>query len=383
MIITLSKNTNNQDIELLINKITENKMLYKQFTNYIDGQQVNKILVLPNFINSENKNLSIDSLKHNIEYQSFVEYSYKLESIINRSDINNSYPIISREQNDNNNYGFEYMGINFSQESFTIFAGLNAVDTKANVNTCFKKLNSLNLQCARMGAYKPRTNPYSFQGLGDGCLEYVFESARQYNIKVIAMEVTAKEHIEEITKTLDKLNQPCGVMLQIGTRNIQNFELLKAVGSQTRFPVLLKRGFGISLEESLCAAEYIAHSGNNKIIFCLRGMKSNFAYPHRNFVDFSMVPTIKRLTKLPVCIDPSHAVGSKEADQNNIFDLLHANASGIISGANMSLIDIHPTPNMSPVDNKQILTLEEFDLLFKDSTLSRDTYIERKKLFCN
>ena len=109
-----------------------------------------------------------------------------------------------------------------------------------------------------MGAYKPRTSPYAFQGHGKACLPWVFELAGKYGIKVIAMEITHESHLDEIREALEQTGNPTGVMLQIGTRNTQNFELLKIVGRQQEFPVLLKRGFGITLDESLNAAEYLA-----------------------------------------------------------------------------------------------------------------------------
>ena len=134
-------------------------------------------------------------------------------------------------------------------------------------------------------------------------------SPAKYGIKVIAMEVTHESHVEEIRQALRDTGNPTGVMLQIGTRNTQNFELLKIVGRQKEFPVLIKRGFGITLDESLNAAEYLASEGNHKVVFGLRGMKTNLGDPHRNFVDFSHVPVVRRLTRMPVCVDPSHSVG--------------------------------------------------------------------------
>src|SRR6185503_9929302 len=127
----------------------------------------------------------------------------------------------------------------------------------------------------------------------------------------ISMEITHESHIEEIRSALRTAGNPTGVMLQIGTRNAQNFELLKAVGQQDEFPILFKRGMGITLDESLNACEYLATAGNHRIIFCLRGMKTNFGDPHRNLVDFAHVPVVKRLTRLPVGIDPSHSVGRR------------------------------------------------------------------------
>ena len=185
-------------------------------------------------------------------------------------------------------------------------------------NQAARALKAAGQVCARMGAYKPRTSPYSFQGYGKQCLPYVFELAGKYGIRVISMEITRDEHLDEIRDALRQTGDPTGVMLQIGTRNTQNFELLKTVGSQRDFPILLKRGFGITLHESLLAAEYVASAGNRDIVFCLRGMKTNFGDPHRNLIDFGHVPVVKRLTRMPVCIDPSHSVGSRSRSSDGI-----------------------------------------------------------------
>ena len=169
-------------------------------------------------------------------------------------------------------------------------------------------------------------------------------------------------------------------MLQIGTRNTQNFELLKACGRQNEHPVLLKRGFGITLEESLNAAEYLASEGNRKVVFCLRGMKTNMGDPHRNFVDFSHVPAIKRLTHMPVCIDPSHSVGSRDASPEGLLDLFHVTAQGVVAGANMVLVDFHPNPPTALVDGPQALTMNELDYFLEDIEIARQAYLQRKKL---
>jgi 3-deoxy-7-phosphoheptulonate synthase len=234
--------------------------------------------------------------------------------------------------------------------------------------------------CTRMGAYKPRTSPYSFQGHGKNCLPYVFELAGKYGIKVIAMEVTHESHLEEIKDALDVTGNPTGVMLQIGTRNTQNFELLKSVGRQQEFPVLLKRGFGITLDESLNAAEYLASEGNQKVIFGLRGMKTNIADPHRNFVDFAHVPVVKRLTRMPVCIDPSHSVGSRSSGPEGILDVMHATAQGVIAGANMILVDFHPEPTKALVDGPQALLLDELPHFLEDVQIARQAYEKRLAL---
>jgi 3-deoxy-7-phosphoheptulonate synthase len=246
-----------------------------------------------------------------------------------------------------------------------------------NVERMVQALREHGQSCTRMGAYKPRTSPYSFQGHGRQCLPYVFELAGKYGIRVIAMEVTHETHIDEIRSALVAAGNPTGVMLQIGTRNTQNFELLKAVGRQREFPVLLKRGFGITLEESLNAAEYLASEGNRNVIFCLRGMKTNFGDPHRNLVDFSHVPVIKRLTRMPVCIDPSHAVGSREVGADGIPDVMHSAAQGVLAGANMVLADFHPDPEHALVDGPQALTLDRLPWFLADIQVAREAYLQR------
>jgi 3-deoxy-7-phosphoheptulonate synthase len=166
-------------------------------------------------------------------------------------------------------------------------------------------------------------------------------------------------------------------MLQIGTRNAQNFELLKAVGSQTELPVLFKRGFGIALDESLNAVEYVASGGNHRIVFGLRGMKTQLGDPHRNFVDFAHVPVVKRMTRLPVCVDPSHSVGRRSAGADDLLDILHVTAQGVIAGANMVLVDVHPRPGEALSDGPQALLLEELPYLMEDVAIARRAYEER------
>lgn len=295
--------------------------------------------------------------------------------------ISEEYRILGRHKDQQRRSGFQYQGLTFDQQSLHVFAGLCAVDTPKHVEEMMRALKDQGLQCTRMGAYKPRTNPYAFQGHGADCLPWVFELAGKYGIKVIAMEVTRESHIEEIDKALEQTGRPCGVILQIGTRNTQNFELLKAIGRQQEYPALLKRGFGITLNESLNAAEYLASEGNENVIFCLRGMKSDFGAPHRNLVDFAQVPTVKRLTRMPVCIDPSHSVGSRERAPDGVLELVHATAQGVASGANMILVDFHPDPKKALVDGPQAMLMDELAPFLKDVDIARDAYLRRCKLW--
>jgi 3-deoxy-7-phosphoheptulonate synthase len=292
--------------------------------------------------------------------------------------VSEAYRVLGRhKQGDTRPSSFEYNGVRFGQDTLNVFAGLCAVDSPESVEAMMKALAQRRQVCTRMGAYKPRTNPYAFQGYGAKCLPYVFELAGKYGIKVIAMEITHESHIDEIREALAKTGQPTGVMLQIGTRNTQNFELLKLVGRQQEFPVLIKRGFGITLDESLNAAEYLASEGNRKVVFCLRGMKTNMGEPHRNFVDFAHVPVVKRLTRMPVCIDPSHSVGSRAADPDGLLDIFHSVAQGVIAGANMVLVDFHPDPSKALVDGPQALLMSELDHFLEDVALARETYERR------
>jgi 3-deoxy-7-phosphoheptulonate synthase len=295
--------------------------------------------------------------------------------------VSEPYRVLGRHKNDNRPNHFKYNGVEFSQENLNVFAGLCAVDSPESVEAMMRALQENGQVCTRMGAYKPRTSPYSFQGHGASCLKYVFDLAGKYGIKVIAMEITHESHLDEIRDALEKTGNPTGVMIQIGTRNTQNFELLKIVGRQKEFPVLLKRGFGITLDESLHAAEYLASEGNQKVVFALRGMKTNIGDPHRNMVDFAHIPVVKRLTRMPVCIDPSHSVGSRARCSDNILDIMHVTAQGVIAGANMILVDFHPNPKAALVDGPQALLLQELPQFLEDVQIAREAYEKRRALF--
>jgi 3-deoxy-7-phosphoheptulonate synthase len=294
--------------------------------------------------------------------------------------VSEEYRVLGRHPGDTRPTHFDYQGLRFGQDTLHVFAGLCAVDSREHVEIMMRALKDNGQQCTRMGAYKPRTSPYAFQGHGKACLPYVFELAGKYGIKVIAMEVTHESHVEEIRQALRDTGNPTGVMLQIGTRNTQNFELLKIVGRQKEFPVLIKRGFGITLDESLNAAEYLASEGNHKVLFGLRGMKTNLGDPHRNFVDFSHVPVVRRLTRMPVCVDPSHSVGSRMAGPDGILDVMHVTAQGVLAGANMVLVDFHPNPAKALVDGPQALRLDELPHFLADVAIAREACVKRTEL---
>ncbi len=309
-----------------------------------------------------------------------LDYMGSLPGVERVVRVSQEYRVLGRHKDDQRPTHFDYNGVRFGQDNLNVFAGLCAVDTREHVEIMMRALRDNGQVCTRMGAYKPRTNPYSFQGHGKACLPYVFELGGKYGIKVIAMEVTHESHVDEIREALQQTGNPTGVMLQIGTRNTQNFELLKIVGRQQEFPVLLKRGFGITLDESLNAAEYLASEGNRKVVFGLRGMKTNMGDPHRNLVDFAHVPVVKRLTRMPVCIDPSHSVGTRAGGSDGMLDIMHAVAQGVVAGANMILVDFHPNPSKALVDGPQALLLEELPWFLEDVRIAREAYEKRAAL---
>ena len=209
----------------------------------------------------------------------------------------------------------------------------------------------------------------------------MFELAGKYGINLVTMEVTHETQIIEINDALEQTGHPTGVTLQIGTRNTQNFELLKSVGRQRTFPVLFKRGYGVTLNESLNAAEYLASEGNSNVISCLRGMKSSAGAPHRNMVDFGQVPIVKRLTRMPVCVDPSHSVGTRELSSDGILDVEHVASQGLVAGANMVLVDFHPEPTKALVDGPQALLMDELPKFLDDMAASHEFYQKRLKIW--
>ena len=284
----------------------------------------------------------------------------ELPGVVRVVRVSAKYRLVGRHDPRFATVGFNYNGVAFDERQVHVFAGLCAVDTPDHVDRTLAAVAAAGLVTTRMGAYKPRTSPYDFQGLGRDCLPWVFDIAAQHGIKVIAMEVTNARHIDEIHGALDRNGRATGVMLQVGTRNAQNFELLRQVGQQRELPVLFKRGMGITLEESLLACEYVASEGNPNIVFCLRGVKTHLGDPHRNMVDFAHVPVVRRQTRMPVCVDPSHSVGTMRAAPDGLPDIYHVTGQGIIAGASMVLVDIHPVPEKALCDGPQALRLERY-----------------------
>lgn len=230
----------------------------------------------------------------------------------------------------------------FGGTSFPITAGPCSVESKEQIFETARFLRSLGVPLLRGGAYKPRTSPYEFQGLGEQGLHLLRQAGDESGLGVVT-EVLSEQDVPLVSEYAD--------MLQIGSRNMQNFALLKAVGA-SRKPVLLKRGLSSTIQEFLLAAEYIAAQGNLQIVLCERGIRT-FDNSTRNTCDLGGVALLKELTHLPVTVDPSHATGRRSL----VTPVARAAAA---VGADGVMIEIHPAPEEALSDGQQSLSFGEF-----------------------
>lgn len=223
-----------------------------------------------------------------------------------------------------------------------VMAGPCSVETAEQLETVGRAVAKEGARMLRGGAFKPRTSPYSFQGLGEEGLALLLHVGVETGLPVVT-EVVAPEDVELVASYAD--------MLQIGARNMQNFRLLSEAGSQER-PVLLKRGISSTVEELLLAAEYIVSAGNSRVVLCERGIRT-FETATRNTLDISAVPVLKQKTHLPVIVDPSHAAGERSLVPRLAM-------AGLAAGADGLLVEVHNDPPNALSDGKQSLTLEGF-----------------------
>ena len=223
-----------------------------------------------------------------------------------------------------------------------VMAGPCAVESKEQLFEAAEIVKKGGAQFLRGGAYKPRTSPYSFQGLEEKGLEYLAEARERTGLKVVT-EVTVVEAVERVAHYAD--------VLQVGARNMQNFGLLKAVGKCDK-PVLLKRGLAATLDEWLNAAEYIMNEGNPHVVLCERGIRTYETYT-RNTLDLSAVAAVKHLSHLPVIVDPSHGTGKWRMVKPMAFAAIAAGADGL-------MMEVHPNPAKALSDGPQSLTPENY-----------------------
>ena len=237
-------------------------------------------------------------------------------------------------------------GVKIGGDSFVIMAGPCAVESREQLLETAEAAKAAGAQILRGGAFKPRTSPYSFQGLGKNGLELLLEAKKATGLPIVT-EIMSPSHLG-LFEDVD--------VIQIGTRNMQNFELLKEVGKVNK-PVLLKRGMANTLDELLMSAEYIMAGGNENVILCERGIRT-FETSMRNTLDISAIPMLKSKTHLPVIIDPSHAAGIR-------FMVEPLTMAAIAAGADGVMIEVHNNPEKALCDGKQSLTPEMFDDVMK------------------
>ena len=255
--------------------------------------------------------------------------------------ISKSYKLASREFHPANTV-VDVDGVKIGDGNVVVMAGPCAVESREQLLEAAKIVKAGGAQFLRGGAYKPRTSPYSFQGLENKGLEYLAEAREVTGLKVVT-EVTEVEAVDAVAHYAD--------ILQIGARNMQNFRLLKEVGRCNK-PVMLKRGLCATIDEWLNAAEYIMNEGNHNVILCERGIRTYEIYT-RNTLDMSAVAAVKHLSHLPIIVDPSHGTGKWRMVKPMSFAAIAAGADGLI-------IEVHPNPAKALSDGPQSLTPENY-----------------------
>lgn len=255
--------------------------------------------------------------------------------------ISKSYKLASREFHPQSSV-IDVDGVKIGDGTPVVMAGPCAVESKEQLFEAADIVKDAGAQFLRGGAYKPRTSPYSFQGLEEVGLEYLAEARERTGLKVVT-EVTTVEAIEKVAKYAD--------MLQIGARNMQNFGLLKEIGKCGK-PVLLKRGLAATIDEWLNAAEYIMNAGNPNVVLCERGIRTYETYT-RNTLDLSAVAAVKHLSHLPIIVDPSHGTGKWRMVKPMAFAAIAAGADGL-------MMEVHPNPARALSDGPQSLTPENY-----------------------
>jgi 3-deoxy-7-phosphoheptulonate synthase len=289
--------------------------------------------------------IGITGNKSDIETGTFDEMPGVQEAI----HVSKAYKLVSREVKDEKTVvHFPLANASIGGSEVAVIAGPCAIESREQAFAAAEAVARAGAKFFRGGAYKPRTSPYAFQGLGEEGLRIMAEIRDQFGMAIVT-EAVDNESLDLVEKYAD--------VIQIGARNMQNFSLLKRAG-RTRKPVLLKRGMSATLDEFLMAAEYIMSEGNYQVILCERGVRT-FADHTRNTLDLSVVPAVQRLSHLPILVDPSHGTGKR----NKVTPLSRA---AVAVGADGLMVEVHPNPEKALSDGTQSLFPEQFDELMHE-----------------
>ena len=260
--------------------------------------------------------------------------------------ISQPYKVVSRQMQQAKTV-IKVNGLTIGGDEFIVMAGPCSVESEEQILTTARAVKAAGAQILRGGAFKPRSSPYDFQGLEEDGLKLLQKAKRETGLAIIS-EVMADADVGLLADYTD--------ILQVGARNMQNFALLKRLGTLHK-PIMLKRGLSSTLKELLLSAEYIASKGNTQIILCERGIRT-FETHTRNTLDLAAVPALSELTHLPIIVDPSHGTGRRSL-------IPPMSRAAVASGADGLMVEVHPNPEMAFSDGAQSLTLETFEGLMK------------------
>ena len=324
MIITLKKNAPKHDVDKLIHKFEGMNL---QVT-MIQGDNYNVFGLVGDTSIVDEKSVMANPIVYNVQR---VAQPYKLANRMFHPE----------------DTIVDVNGIKIGGKKITMIAGPCSVEGEDQICRIAKEVKQAGADMLRGGAYKPRTSPYAFQGMGTAGIMAMVKARQETGLPIVS-ELMSAEHLDEFVENVD--------IIQIGARNMQNFDLLKELG-KTNKPILLKRGLSATIEEWLMSAEYIMAGGNENIILCERGIRTYETYT-RNTLDLSAIPVIKKLSHLPVIVDPSHASG--------YWYLVEPLAKAAIAvGADGLMIEVHNNPQCALSDGQQSLKPELFDKVMK------------------
>ncbi|GHT33794.1 3-deoxy-7-phosphoheptulonate synthase [Endomicrobiia bacterium] len=329
MIITLKKSSKQKDVTAVTDKIKA----FGYMPHVSEGKDVTIIGMIGEYA------------------EKYKEAFEAMDAVEHVSEIQKPYKLASRDFKKENTIVKVSKNVEIGGKKIHVIAGPCAIESKELMFNTAKIVKDAGASILRGGAYKPRSSPYAFQGLGERGLKYLRDSSLKLHMPTISEAMTVEQ--------VDLLSNYCDI-IQLGARNIQNYDLLKAVGKQKK-PVLLKRGMATTIKELLLSAEYILSQGNYNVILCERGIRT-FETATRFTMDLNAIPVLKKLSHLPVVLDPSHGIGIREHVGTMAKACIAVGADGLI-------IEVHPQPELALSDGPQSLLPDQFKNMMKELDL--------------